>query len=715
MKIKERYVEFVNENILRIYEKKNDTSLFGLNEPERNVTVEKRPAVGRNADGSICIRRNGVTVFSEKAVDKDHAPEEKVNFDIAFKEGHKKSDNRRSYKTRIGIALLGEEDKIYGLGDKAAFLNRRGYEYVSKNSDDPTQHNETYRSLYKSVNFIMVNHDRTWYGVFYPSSYECTFDLGKHDPDILCIYSDKGEYDYYLFLGDSPLDIVRAYYSLVGPGIFTTMKFMGYHQSRWSYTDAEAHEVVRRHAEEDLPLDFIHFDIDYMDGYRVYTVNENYVPEFKKTCEEFKKQGVGVITIIDPAVKKDKGYSVYEEVKKIRGFATLKGKEYVNEVWPGDAVYPDYFRKDVRDYFKNITKKFMEKYGITGIWGDMNEPASFKGPLPEDVEFPGDERMILHDEAHNLYGEYMSRTLSESFREENKRPTVITRAAFATTARYTASWNGDNQSLWDHLRTSLPQVMTMNLCGFFMNGVDVGGFGNDTTKELLIRWLEADIFMPYLRNHSALGTKRQEPWSFGCETYEIYKKFLRLRYEFIPYLYTLQWQAYKYGTPMFAPLFLYYPGDERVKEINDEVMVGDRILHAPVVDQGEKRRVVYLPEGRWIDYFTGKAYDGGRDYIVDMPIDSTGIFVKAGAVIPLMKGKTYVDPKEINEIFVYHAKDPEDRGDICLPFDLHWDDGESLDYEKGVYDTIRIKVGNGKAEIERLKNDFGKELRFTLL
>ncbi|MCR5823526.1 MAG: alpha-glucosidase [Lachnospiraceae bacterium] len=711
MRTDEKTIEILNENTLRIYKKKNDTSLFGLNDVKRDVAKDRMPSAKLLADGSVCVYGPQGPVFREKAEIADVLLKDDTNTELAAKEGHKREENAGAFKTRITAELFDADDRIYGLGDKAAFLDRRGYEYISWNTDDPSQHNETYRSLYKSVNFLMVSHKNGWYGLFYPSSFKCSFDLGKRDLHSLSISSEKGEYDYFLFLGETPVDIVKAYYALIGPSLFTSMKFMGYHQSRWSYTNEEAKEIVRRHSEEGMPLDYIHFDIDYMKGYRVYTVNEDYVPDFAKTCSEFKKQGVGVITIIDPAVKKDEEYRIYDDLRKMKGFATLDGKEYINEVWPGDAAYPDYFRKDVRDYLKNATKDFLKKYNVTGIWCDMNEPASFRGPLPDDVEFQGDARMILHDEAHNLYGEYMSKTVAAAFTEENKRPSVITRAAFATTSRYTTSWNGDNQSLWDHLRASLPQVMTMNMCGFFMNGVDVGGFGNDTTPELLVRWLEADLFMPYLRNHSAIGTLRQEPWCFGEEIYEIYKKFLRLRYEFIPYLYTLQWNAHETGMPIFAPLFMYYPDDENVKEINDEVMVGDRVLHAPIVGQGEKRRVVYLPEGRWVDYFTGESYEGKRSYIIEMPLDHTGIFVREGAVIPLLKGATSIEAEKINELWIYHAGSADGR---CIPFDLHWDDGESMDYEKGVYDTVRISVENGEVKSEKIKNGYRKELKFRI-
>ena len=274
-----------------------------------------------------------------------------------------------------------------------------------------------------------------------------------------------------------------------------------------------------------------------MERYKVYTVKKEEFPDLKETADRFSKDGIDFITIIDPGVKVEDGYDVYEYLKEHDGYATLNGEQYVNQVWPGDSKYPNYFKTKTADYITDITKNFMEEHHVKGIWCDMNEPASFNGPLPDDVEFPSDDAMHYHEEVHNLYGEYMTRAIAKAFEDENKRPVVITRAAFATTSPFSTTWNGDNQSLWSHLEASLPQVMTMNICNFAVNGVDIGGFGNETTKELLIRWMEANMFSLFLRNHSSLHTRKQEPFAFDEETLQIYKKMLDLRYEFLPYLY----------------------------------------------------------------------------------------------------------------------------------------------------------------------------------
>jgi len=306
------------------------------------------------------------------------------------------------------------------------------------------------------------------------------------------------------------------------------------------------------------------------------------------------------------------------------------------------------------------------------------------------VEFPAKGKVYYHDEVHNLYGEYMAKCIAGAFTKNNLRPAVITRAAFATSSPYTTSWNGDNQSLWDHLRTSLPQVMTMNLSGFAVNGVDIGGFGNECSKELLIRWMEANMFNPFLRNHSSLNTRHQEPQAFDEETVEIYKKFLNLRYEFLPYMYDQLRKAHMEGTPLYRPLFYDFPADENVKEINDQVMIGDSVMLAPIVNQGQKSRVVYLPEGKWVNYFTGEVLEGGKEYIVQMKLAETGLFIKAGAMIPMYAGLLHIDKNKITNLHLYLAPGAEESEYVHYE-----DDGETLEYQKGVYNEYHfVRKGN---------------------
>lgn len=697
----EKHIEFIHRGLLRIYKTKNSEDLVKLHYKREDIQTKVDETENQFSvsfgDYRVCldeqlhifVQKNGKPYFAEYTGDASIFVDEK-EFSLAELEGHKREETLANFKTQINLTLFDKEDKIYGLGDKAAQLNKRDYEYISWNTDDPSQHNETYKSLYKSINYLLVNHHQTeYYGIFYPSSYKCIFNLGKYSDKFMYIGSEKGEYDYFLLLGDNPMEITQTYASLVGNTLFTPRKMLGYHQSRWSYNAQEMQEIREQFKSLQIPIDYIHLDIDYMERYKVYTVKKEEFPDLKGMAESFAKDGIDFITIIDPGVKVEDGYEVYDYLKENDGFATLQGEQYVNQVWPGDSKYPNYFQKKTSDYITEITKKFMKDYSVKGIWCDMNEPASFNGPLPDDVEFPSDEKMHYHEEVHNLYGEYMTRAIAKAFEEENKRPNVITRAAFATTSPFTTTWNGDNQSLWSHLEASLPQVITMNICNFAVNGVDIGGFGNETTKELLIRWMEANMFSLFLRNHSAMHTRKQEPYAFDEETAQIYKKMLELRYEFIPYLYDLLENAHTTGIPVQRPLFFNFPQDERTKQINDQVMIGDNLLFAPVVRQGQCSRAVYFPEGKWIHYFTKKEYEGGKEYLVDMPLDATGIFIKAGAVIPMYKNLLHIENEKLDTLYLYVEK----GGDSEY---IHYeDDGESLDYRKGIYNRYQItKTGN---------------------
>ena len=416
-------------------------------------------------------------------------------------------------------------------------------------------------------------------------------------------------------------------------------------------------------------------------------------------CDELKEKGIGLVAIYDAGVKSEAGYFFYDELIKNKYVLTLDGETYTNEVWPGESIFPNYFDVKCRDYITKEAMAFEEKYGIDGIWCDMNEPASFRGPLPMEVEAKCDDEIIYHEEFHNMYGEYMARSISESFTKRNLRPYVITRAAFATSSQFTTAWNGDNQSLWGHLEASLPQVATMNICNFPLDGVDVGGFGNDCTKELLIRWIEANIFSPFLRNHSSINTRMQEPWMFDQETIDIYRKMLSLRYELIPYLYDLAYQSHMEGTPIIRPLFVNFKDDINVKQINDEIMIGDSLLLAPILHQGETKRSVYVPEGRWYDYFTHEVIEGGKYILADIPLDSVYLLVKEGSIIPKFKNLTHLNRKEIKEI-IFDCSYGDGK------YINYEDDGETLNYLSGQINVYQVEVKNSQVSVQLIKNGY---------
>ena len=329
----------------------------------------------------------------------------------------------------------------------------------------------------------------------------------------------------------------------------------------------------------------------------------------------------------------------------------------------------------------------------------MNEPHSFLGAIPDSVDFSYEGRKLLHEEYHNVYGESMDRCFHTVFTDENRRQYLFTRAAMATTSKYAFAWNGDNFSLWHHLVLSIPQILSCSLSNLMFDGVDIGGFGGDCNKELLIRWCEGNILMPFFRNHSSLDTKSQEPYAFDEECIAIYRKYLNIRYAFAPYMYDLARKMANEGEMMVRPLFYNFPDDEATSDINDEYMLGDDVLLAPILQQGQKARAVYLPKGTWIDYFSGEKLEGEKWHLRKMELDETGIFIKNNTIIPHFKDLLHLNKKKIKEI-VFHVYGSK------ADYTLYEDDGDSLNCQKGEYNLYKASFARGKFTLEKTRSKY---------
>lgn len=598
-------------------------------------------------------------------------------------EGHKVEENE-IYAFIIG-KQLNQNDKIYGLGDKPGYLNKNSYEFINWNTDDPSAHNESYRSLYKSIPFFMI-HNKKDYGIFLDNTYKSLFNFGQYEAGKVFLGSTGGFLNYYFFFG-SMKNIIKNYTKLTGVYPLPQRQVLGYHQCRWSYKNKEeVLDVVNNFKKHNIPLEIVHLDIDYMENYKVFTTSEERFPNIKDFIADLRKQGIKIITIIDPGTKAEDGYFVYEEGLKNNYFATKDGKVYHNAVWPGDSVFPQFTSSKVREWWGGLTKHLMD-IGVIGIWNDMNEPASFNGPLPLDVEFDNDGKVMYHKEVHNIYGHLMAEaTYNGLLKTSNLRPFVITRACYSGSQKYSSGWTGDNQSLWPHLQMAIPQQCNLGMSGLPFIGTDIGGFGANTTKELLIRWIQTGIFSPLCRNHAAYGTKYQEPYRFDQETIDIYRKFVNLRYKLIPYIYDLFYEHQTTGLPIIRPLVLEYPNDEKTFELNDEFMLGQNILVAPVVEQGKTKKMVYLPEGKWICYNTHKIYEGKNYYIVDAPLDTLPMFIKYNSIIPAYSSTDLETPTEI--IFECYGENAK--------YIHYQDNGLDFDYKNGKYNLYEVTFDNYK-------------------
>ena len=630
---------------------------------------------------------------------KHSGPISEEELEILKSEGHLGEDDERRLLARWKVEVvksIAPDTVIYGLGDKTGFLNKRHYAYENWNTDDPKPHCDHYRSLYKSIPFFIIGSAAGFCGIFADNTYRTLFDFGKESGDYLYWSHADGSLDYYMIPGKDLKQVLDRYYALTGHTPLQQKWVYGFHQSRWSYESAQrVEEVARGMREKNLPLDVIHMDIDYMDGYRVFTFDKERFPDVKALNSSLAAQDVRTVAIVDPGVKLDPGYFVYDEGVQQGHFAkNPDGTIYEGAVWPGPAVFPDFSRKETRAWWGEKLK-IMVDAGFSGIWNDMNEPANFTGQLPDDVQFQDGDHLKMH----NVYGHLMAQATAEGLEKATgKRPFVLTRACYAGSQRYCSGWTGDNHSLWAHLQLSLTQMMNLGLSGMNTVGSDIGGFGSDVTPELLIRWTQLGALSPFFRNHSAKGTKDQEIYRFDETVVSACRKALDLRYHLLPYIYDL---AHNH-LPILRPLVLEYPQDPACASLTDQFVLGDALMAAPVMTPGVTARAVYLPKGVWYDYYTGKRYTGGKYILADAPLDTMPLFARAGAILPVSVGKpqSTAEITEVElEVFPGHGKM------------VHYtDDGETLAYQQGQLHALEIRV-NGRTVTQRvLQNGFeGKD------
>jgi alpha-glucosidase len=379
----------------------------------------------------------------------------------------------------------------------------------------------------------------------------------------------------------------------------------------------------------------------------------------------------------------DENYPVYVEGRKRDLFCkTLDGEEYHNVVWPGLCAFPDFSNPETREWWGENHKALVDK-GVAGIWCDMNEPSLFiprSSTIPGDVVHPGEGK--YHAQIHNTYGSLMARAARRGLLQLrlDERPFVITRAGYSGLQRHALQWTGDNSSWWEHLWMSMPQLQNLGLSGVAWAGVDVGGFWGDTTGELLARWTEFGVFQPFCRNHTALGTRKQEPWAFG-EPYEsVCREMIKLRQRLIPYLYTLFEECHRTGAPILRPLLFEYPEDETTYTADDEFLVGDALLVAPLTRPGIEHRHVYLPESTWFHYWTGERFDGPAHVLAHAPLGEPPLYVRANTAVPMGPGMNHTGEGAADPLtlLLYPAEGANESA-------LYEDAGDGFAYENGEY------------------------------
>ena len=573
--------------------------------------------------------------------------------------------------------IMDDDDIVYGLGEANRGINKRGYCYISDCADDP-EHTEDKRSLYAAHNFIIVSGKQT-FGMFFDYPSTLTFDIGYTRMDTMKVSCENADLNLYVFEGENAYDIVKQFRKVIGRSYIPPKFAFGFGQSRWGYeTKEDFCKVAGGYRDNHIPLDMIYMDIDYMQDFKDFTLNEENFKDFPGFVQEMKDKNIRMIPIIDAGVKVEDGYSVYEEGVEKQYFCKREdGSDFVAAVWPGDTHFPDVLNPDARKWFGD-QYRFLTEQGIEGFWNDMNEPAIFysKEGLAEAKEvarrFADDEegkvnlwevgekifglannhedyrrfyhlvngKKVRHDKVHNLFGYNMTRAAGEAFEriDPEKRFLMFSRSSYVGMHRYGGIWTGDNKSWWSHILLNLKMMPSLNMCGFLYTGADLGGFGADTTRDLLLRHLALGVFTPLMRDHAAKGTREQECYQF--EQIEDFRHVIGVRYRLIPYLYSEYMKAALNDDMYFKPLAFEYPKDKRAVRVEDQLMIGNEIMIAPVYEQNARGRYVYLPETmKFVKFLPDgtileEILEKG-DHYVEVALNEVPLFIRSGKCIPL--------------------------------------------------------------------------------
>ena len=611
-------------------------------------------------------------------------------------------------KGNVYISKVNDCLAYYGLGEKGGDLNKKGCYTENFNTDDPETDDDSI-TYYKTIPFYVALKEEATYGIFFDNSFRSYFDMGKEMGDRIFFGAIGGQIQYYFIPGENIKEVVKNYTALTGRMEMPPLWSLGYQQCRFSYfSQEEVRELVKTFEEKDIPLDVVYLDIDYMDGFRVMTFKTPNFDDAAGLISDLKEKGIRTITIIDPGVKVDEEYDVFKRGKEGNHFTKkLDGEMFIGAVWPGDSAFPDFSNKDCREWWKSELKKFISEHGMDGIWNDMNEPCVFNNDhktMLETCLHNSDNGVIEHKEFHNRYGFEMSRCSKEAQEElhPNERGFSMTRATYAGGQRYSSVWTGDNMSLWSQMRMSISMNANLGISGFSFVGNDVSGFGLDSSEELFIRWMEMGPFIPIFRNHSNMYTRRQEPWAFGPRAEKIAKKSIELRYELLPYIYDLYYISHKEGLPIFRPMIMEYEKDMNLLNMREQFMLGENMIVAPVLYEGERSKTVYLPKGSWFNYFTMEKLQGGKWYKLPCELDEILVFVKEGAIIPTYNKKFRNVKERPNNILL------KVFGENAKGFHYN-DDGHSMEYLEGKYTYMDIKVVDGKEELKLINNGYSIE------
>ncbi|MET8825510.1 TIM-barrel domain-containing protein [Streptomyces sp. NPDC004610] len=543
--------------------------------------------------------------------------------------------------------------RFFGLGGRASGPRLRDGTYRLWNTDPGRPFGPDEDPLYVTMPVQLVVADAATHLIFYDTSWDGSVSLAEgeegagsgHDrAGTSELRMDGGPLRCWVMVG-TPARVLLCWASLTGAPTLPPVWALGHHHARWGFGGEQGvRRIVAGYQEHGLPLDAVHLDIDHFDGHRVFTVDHERFPKLPGLAEDLRRDGIRLVSIIDPAVKAEPGGALYDSGTAEDAFVRdASGQVVRGVVWPGESVFPDFTDARVRAWWARQYEERLAQ-GFAGFWHDMNEPTSFaafgESTLPRSARHAVEGRGGDHREAHNVYALGMARAAYEGLRElcPEERPFVFSRAGWAGMQRYGGTWSGDVATGWPGLRASLSLVMGLGLCGVPYSGPDVGGFDGFPSPELYLRWFQLGAYLPLFRTHASMRAGRREPWEFGPDVLGHARGALIERRRLLPYFVTLAHLARRTGAPYVRPLWWGAPEDRALRDCEDAFLLGDALLVAPVLDPGADRRAVQLPRGRWYDTTTERAYEGPGQVLVDAPLARIPVLARAGAVLPV-RGK----------------------------------------------------------------------------
>ncbi len=603
---------------------------------------------------------------------------------------------------------LTDDERFIGLGEKTGPLNRREQSYVNWNTDD-AGYGLNADPLYSTLPYFIGIHSNNVFGIFFDNSYKSFFNFGGSTDGTMYFFgAEGGAMNYYFFGASSVAGQIRDYTWLTGRMEIPPLWSLGYQQCRYSYmSQQQLLGVADRMRQDSLPCDVMYCDIDYMNGYRVFTWNPDNYSHPKALTDSLKKMGMHLVTIIDPGIKIDSnGYQPYITGLKNHYFVHYPGgKPYTGSVWAGRSHFPDFTKDAVRKWWGGNFKTLTDK-GVTGFWNDMNEPAAWGQDIPPLVEFGEGKSTVTLKEARNIYGMQMARSTFEGTMSllNGTRPFVLTRAAYSGIQRYSAMWTGDNNSTDDHMLLAYRMINSMGLTGVAFDGVDIGGFTGNPTPELMVRWMSLGVYTPLFRSHTAKGNTSHEPWTWGEGNEKLIRSSIQTRYRLLPYLYSSFYEASITGIPINRTLAIDYTHDNEVynTRFENEFLFGPSMLVAPVASS-DKAEQVYLPTGTWYRFGNDEKFEGNKVIWAGSPLNDLPVFIKAGAIIPMQNviQSTADKGDGVLHLNIWY-------GDNSNNFNYYEDDGLTYRYRQGNYyeRVVSFNPHNHEITMNNVKGDY---------